>query len=274
MIRGIRYEPDIRTKERIVRAPVLPDTVARSQSCEEGGVPLHPGGPLFPFNARCNGGNAMSKSSVEFRHVLEAPVAAVVEQLEERRLLSGVSLSRGGTLYVEGSRGDDELYVRRDASNKGMVRVSVNGNDSSLRMKKVKRIVVAAGRGDDYCVVNKEVAKRALMQGGLGDDSLYGGSADDSLMGHGGNDSCHGGGGDDSIEGGTGVDSVYGSDGDDSCKGGIGEDDSVRGGRGDDAYDDPKDVDDDDDNDRHRRRRGRGGRGGGEDDGGGNGGGG
>jgi len=201
----------------------------------------------------------MSKVHPEWRGDLRSAVQSAIEPLEERRLLSGVSLSRGGTLYVEGSRQNDEIYVRRDAAHKGMVRVSVNGDDSTFRMKRVNRIVVAAGRGDDLCVVNKHVAKPALMQGGLGDDSLFGGGGDDSLLGDAGDDSCHGGAGDDSIVGGTGVDSIYGSDGDDSCKGGVAEDDSVRGGRGDDAFDDPRDVDDDDANDRHRRRSGRGG---------------
>jgi Ca2+-binding RTX toxin-like protein len=186
--------------------------------------------------------------------------------LEERRLLSGVSLSRGGTLYVEGSRADDHIAVTRDAANKSVIRVTLNGDDSSFRYGRVKRIVISAGRGDDTCTVNKKVVKPALIQGGLGDDSIYGGGGDDSLLGHDGDDSCNGGAGDDSIVSGRGRDTLNGGDGDDSCKGGVGEDDSVRGGRGDDAYDDPKDVDDDDDNDRHRRRRGPGSSNGGGDD--------
>ena len=189
---------------------------------------------------------------------------AQCEALEERRLLSGVSLSRGGTLYIEGSRADDQISVTRDAADKSVVRVTVNGEDNTFRYGRVKRIVVSAGRGDDLCVVNKKIVKPALIQGGMGDDSIYGGGGDDSLLGHDGDDSCNGGAGDDSIVSGHGRDTLNGGDGDDSCKGGVGEDDSVRGGRGDDAYDDPNDVDDDDDNDRHRRRRGRGG--GGDDD--------
>ena len=196
----------------------------------------------------------MSKPAANGRRAVAVSRPALIESLENRKLLSAVSLSAGGTLYVEGTRRADDVVVRRNPANRGQIEVRGDGT-SELISGRVRRIVVVSGAGDDSVLVDRRVAPPCTLMGGDGDDSLYGGSGDDSVEGDLGDDSCLGGAGDDSIRGGDGVDSIEGSDGDDSCYGDSGRD-RVRGDRGDDDYDNVREVEDDDDNDRHRRGRG------------------
>jgi hypothetical protein len=178
----------------------------------------------------------------------------MVESLEDRKLLSAVSLSSGGTLYVEGTRRADDIVVRRNPENRREIEVRHNG-ESETFSGRIRRIVVVTGGGDDSALVDRRVAPASTLEGGAGDDSLYGGAGDDSLNGDVGDDSCVGGAGDDSIRGGDGADDCDGSDGDDSIRGESGRD-RVHGGGGDDAFDNNREVGDDDPDDRRHRGQG------------------
>jgi Ca2+-binding RTX toxin-like protein len=169
----------------------------------------------------------------------------MIEGLEGRALLSAVSLSAGGTLFVEGSRRADDIVVHRNPANRREIEVRHNG-ETEVFSGRVRRIVVVTGAGDDSALVDRRVAPASTLVGGDGDDSLFGGAGDDSLEGDAGDDSCVGGAGNDRIRGGDGNDDCDGTDGDDSIVGEGGRD-HVRGGRGDDAFDNHREVEEGDD---------------------------
>jgi Ca2+-binding RTX toxin-like protein len=170
------------------------------------------------------------------------PQLTLIEPLEERALLSAVSLSRGGTLYVEGTRRSDAIVVRRNPANRGEIEVLHDGRSQTLAGR-VKQVLVVTGAGDDTVLVDRRVSTAATLVGGAGDDSLSGGSGNDDVEGDGGDDSLVGGAGDDSIRGGDGVDEIEGDDGDDSIAGEGGHD-HVRGDAGNDRFDNNREVED------------------------------
>jgi hypothetical protein len=169
----------------------------------------------------------------------------LVESLEDRKLLSAVSLSRGGTLFVEGTRHNDDVVVHRNPANRRELEVLHDGQ-SEIISGRVRRVVVVTGAGEDSVIVDRRVSVNSTLQGGDGDDSLFGGSGDDSLEGDTGDDSLVGGAGSDDMHGGDGVDDMEGDDGDDSIRGEGGRD-HVRGGGGDDAFDNRREVEAGDD---------------------------
>jgi Ca2+-binding RTX toxin-like protein len=168
----------------------------------------------------------------------------MIEALEERNLLSAASLSRGGTLYVEGTRRSDEIVVRRNPANRGEIEVLHDGQSQTFAGR-VKRVLVVSGAGDDSALVDRHLTTPATLAGGGGDDSLSGGSGNDDVEGDQGDDSLVGGAGDDSIHGGDGVDDIEGDEGDDSIAGEGGRD-HVEGDAGDDRLDNNREVQDGD----------------------------
>lgn len=174
-------------------------------------------------------------------------VQSVVESLEQRRMLSvSSSLSRGGTLDVEGTRRSDTITLTKTSD--GHVDVAVNGAHTLYSAKGVKRVFVNGGMGnDDVAVSNASggiAAPRDIIGGG-GDDTLVGGKGSDSIEGDAGNDSIDGredydtesgGDGNDTLVGGTGDDSLDGGNDNDSIEGDTGND-SINGDAGDDDVD-------------------------------------
>jgi hypothetical protein len=178
--------------------------------------------------------------------------AAVVETLEERRLLSA-SLLAHGLLDVEGTRRADVVTITKTST--GRIDVSINGVHQTFRGRSVRSIMVNAGRGDDSVAVSNDhhgIGVMRSIDGGAGDDTLVGGKGEDSLTGDAGNDTLDGregndiedggadddtvvgGAGDDDLTGDAGDDSLDGSAGNDHCDGGDGSDD-VNGGDGEDS---------------------------------------
>lgn len=190
----------------------------------------------------------MSKSFFRRRRRMSTMTCAtqpMIEGLEGRALLSAVSLSAGGTLFVEGTRRADDIVIRRNPANRREIEVRHDGQSETFGGR-VRRIVVVTGAGDDSALVDRRVSPNATLMGGDGDDSLFGGAGDDSLEGDAGDDSLVGGAGNDHVHGGDGNDDLEGDDGDDSIVGQGGRD-HVRGGRGDDAFDNHREVEAGDD---------------------------
>src|SRR3954470_24090442 len=157
----------------------------------------------------------MSQSSHSRRNAAAKVVnAPMVESLEGRAMLSAVSLSRGGTLFVEGTRRADDVVIHRNPANRGEIEVRHDGQ-SEIISGRVRRIVVQSGAGDDSVLLDRRIAPASTLVGGDGDDSLFGGSGDDSLEGDAGDDSLVGGAGSDHVHGGDGADDLEGDDGDD-----------------------------------------------------------
>ena len=70
----------------------------------------------------------MSQSSRNRRKVESQSVnVPMIESLEGRALLSAISLSRGGTLFVEGTRRADDVIIHRNPANRGEIEVSTMG---------------------------------------------------------------------------------------------------------------------------------------------------
>ena len=59
----------------------------------------------------------------------------LLEKLEDRCLLSVASVSRGGTLTVNGTASDDTILITK--GRKGVLNVEVNGSTLQFRMKKL-----------------------------------------------------------------------------------------------------------------------------------------
>jgi len=183
------------------------------------------------------------------RRTLGRAVAATCEQLEDRRLLSGVTFA-AGTLTVVGTEGDDTVSMVTDDRKHDTLLVTLNDTTRSFALADVKHIVVKARGGDDVVLVNESYAAitaDAFLSGGDGADLLVGGSGDDVIYGGAGRDTLVGAEGDDTLLGGGGNDRVLGQDGADLVGGGEGDDiissardhraDHANGNGGDDQVD-------------------------------------
>jgi len=190
------------------------------------------------------------------------------EPLEDRRLLSSISLSNGvltltgdanssNNLVVQPS-GSSNYYVYANNVNKTVSRSSVKSvkfvggsrNDtiflaSSLTLNADVRAGagdddIRLGGGNDYVDAgdgNDKIWTRAgndKVVGGNGNDNFLGDIGNDTFDGGAGNDTADGGGGDDVITGGIGDDSIIGNLGNDKLDGGDGND-SIRADSGNDS---------------------------------------
>jgi Ca2+-binding RTX toxin-like protein len=174
------------------------------------------------------------------------------------RLLGGAeentalaTLNHRGSLIVRtnNNRGEQiSVYVRaRD----GRMVVRVDNFVRAFVPRRVRRIAIFTGDGDDVITIGPEVRsvyvdagdgndtiygsqQGDVLVGGLGKDKIFGSDGDDILVGGGGNDSLVGGAGKDDLYGNGGVDTLSGCGGNDRLDGGAGAD-SINGGPGDDA---------------------------------------
>lgn len=181
-----------------------------------------------------------------------------VERLEDRRQLSGISLT-DGFLVIEGTEADDVAEVR--VAN-GRVIASLSDGEMAIRrsvnLAAVDAVVFLGGDGDDHFTNATEIpaiafgdAGRDVLVGGANEDVMVGGDGDDILAGSEGMDVLYddagdnfvmGGQGDDILLVGDGHDQVYGEEGDDLIFTTGGDDlligdagaDSIVGGDGDD----------------------------------------
>jgi len=126
------------------------------------------------------------------------------EQLERRRLLSGLSssvsteLGTDGTLVVTGSDSADNILVRNDTND---VVVIANGVATRFAASAVARLSFDGRAGHDE--IKNATSLESTMFGGLGDDSLRGGGGHDTQRGGLGNDTFYWSPGNDVITGGS-----------------------------------------------------------------------
>ncbi|MDB5294671.1 MAG: Hemolysin-type calcium-binding region, partial [Phycisphaerales bacterium] len=165
----------------------------------------------------------------------------------------GIVVSRGGSLFVEGTAGADTITVKRDASGytqvtrNGVTRTvgaayvfveANNGNDTVTVNVGRQDFAVQGGEGNDVLTANSVTSYQTLLVGDRGNDTLTGGAGGDVLYGgyaetinHGayasvshlraaqvsdGTDVLRGGAGDDDLDGGTGADDLSGGAGEDA----------------------------------------------------------
>lgn len=147
----------------------------------------------------------------------------------------------GTTLYVVGYEDHDEINVGLSLNR---VSVKVGEREDTFALKRVNRIVVNSGDGDDY-ISTGGLRRPTRVFSGQGDDTVRTGQAGDKVyLGPGndvasvnhGKDTVYGGQGDDTINGGDDDDRLYGDKGDDIILGGNAND-RILGGAGDDVVD-------------------------------------
>jgi hypothetical protein len=176
--------------------------------------------------------NARDVTLAAADHLIESAAAPVVQSLEERRLMSAVSIS-GGVLTFTGGSSADSLSVSINGYGNVEYSYSLGSTPSSgVTTQTINRIEFQGYGGND--TFSNDTSIPAKAWGGSGADTLSGGSGKDSLHGESGNDLIHGGSGNDVIYGEENDDDLYGDGDDDSLHGGKG-DDGVYGGVGNDA---------------------------------------
>jgi hypothetical protein len=141
-----------------------------------------------------------------------APVTATVT--------IGAIVLEDGVLTVGGTRGDDVIRVQADGAG---VSVLLNGVTFGPYTG-VSALALYGQQGNDLLEVDDALTLPALLDGGLGNDTLLGGSGNDTLRGGPGSDLLLGGGGNDLLIGGGGRDILIGGDGTDTLRGGNGDD--------------------------------------------------
>jgi hypothetical protein len=192
------------------------------------------------------------------------PGQTFVESLERRQHLSAtVDLNRRGRLTITGDDTPTDIFISV-TPNRRQIQVRVDGilvdpNPGSgpavsVQLRRIRRIAVTAGAGNDRIQVGGDdpttpevernrIYKRAIIDGGAGDDLIIGGFEQDILIGNAGNDTIFGdrrtdlifgGSGDDQLLGGLGRDNIFGQAGNDRLNGGPG-DDTLYGMEGDDT---------------------------------------
>jgi PKD repeat protein len=178
--------------------------------------------------------------------------AAVLETLEDRRLLSSVTLT-GGVLKVVGDPNSaNDLVVQPAAS--GKIYVYANNVNKTFRISDVDVVQFTGGSKGDGIFLASKLNLDAVVNAGAGDDDIRlgegndvvnAGDGDDKIWTRPGNDKAYGGNGDDRFLGDTGNDLFEGGPGDDTADGGEGNDallaaagdDTLIGGNGDDKID-------------------------------------
>ena len=136
--------------------------------------------------------------------VLRRASAAVIEQLEARRMLSAVPLgvsqvptSLGMQLRVSGTPGNDQIAVKQSG---GSVVVSSATGWSASFAGTFSSILIDGGAGNDSIIIDPSVTTSCTLFGGSGNDTLVGGSEDDRLYGGAGKNVLNGGAGNDVLE--------------------------------------------------------------------------
>jgi Ca2+-binding RTX toxin-like protein len=134
------------------------------------------------------------------------------------------TLLANGTLFVNGTAGDDAISITRSGSNYVVTRSgSSPQKPATFSASQVSSIQVDLGDGNDSFTAGPGV-QAVYVNGGAGNDSISGGDGNDTLTGAAGKDRIDGNGGDDRINGGKGNDVITGGDGDDRLYGDDGSD--------------------------------------------------
>lgn len=115
------------------------------------------------------------------KHIKQQPVVA--EVLEERAMLSAISLNNG-VLTVNGNKADNVIVVSNDQN--GDVVVKLDEKLSTFSSASVTSLVVVGRKGND--VLRNETNLDAVIVGGKGNDVIRGGGGNDVMIGGQGND--------------------------------------------------------------------------------------
>lgn len=167
------------------------------------------------------------------------------EGLENRAMMAvdptlGSAWLDKGTLYYQGTTGNDDIYITRQGGN--LVVLNHYKLVGSFDPAAVKAMNIVLEAGNDAVYLGSIHSGPTLIDAGTGDDRLYCSIGNDTVLAGEGNDVITALGGNDSIRGGDGADSIYGNDGNDTLYGEDGRD-VLGGGKGDDFLDGGFDAD-------------------------------
>ncbi len=190
-----------------------------------------------------------SKTSARSKsHPIRRASSAVIDRLEERRLLSATivsgSLKIGTGLWINitGTDANESFTINRLNATTFQVTESTSGF-STTRTGKLMGVRMVGGGGDDTVRADASVMAvnvrfhglagndlfyggtgNDFFEGGDGDDHAYAAAGNDTLLGGNGNDTLRGELGNDSINGDAGNDLIYAGDGNDRADGGADND--------------------------------------------------
>jgi PKD repeat protein len=149
---------------------------------------------------------------------------AVLETLEERRLMSSVTFADGVLTLTGDAHSDNKLSVTLNGPG-NRVFGQVGHSARSVLLSRVREIRVIGGEGNDTVTIDPRLLKGAFIDtrggndtinGGGGSDTILAGNGDDLIDGRGGGDLIRGQAGNDTIVGGGGFDTIYGESGADT----------------------------------------------------------
>lgn len=133
----------------------------------------------------------------------ERPEPLSIETLETRQLLDATASLLAGQLTIQGTPGNDYIYLSNDAQHNQLVLQdgrTVTRFDSNA----VNQITINSGNGNDQVRIANDVLQPATIVGGVGNDTFYGGGGPTVLIGGTGTNRLVGGTGPTSIQGGPG----------------------------------------------------------------------
>ena len=131
--------------------------------------------------------------------------AAIYESFAARQSLGGGSVTRtGDTVIIRGTGADDRISV--EAQSNGTVKVTINGESTTLTAREAKNIVVVArGGNDNIRVIGVDDVK---VLAGTGNDSVYIEGDDAYVVAGAGRDTINVRGDDARVDGGRGRDTI------------------------------------------------------------------
>ena len=111
------------------------------------------------------------------------------ESLENRHLLSAISLTDDGIVEVQGTENSDNIAAFVEGER---FVVEVNGATTSFDNDAVDGLYVEAKGGNDNVKIDATVLQPTLIFGGRGNDRIQGGSGGDVILGGSGDDTIYG----------------------------------------------------------------------------------
>ncbi len=144
-------------------------------------------------------------------------------------------------------RNGDRFYYENTFSNREIRQIERTTFSDIIRRNTDTTII----QDNAFSLLNEGTNRRDILNGGLGNDSIYGNNGRDRILANAGDDFISGGRGRDTIEGGSGDDNlngdrgrdrILGNEGDDFISGGRGRD-TIEGGSGNDTLNGDRDRD-------------------------------
>jgi len=171
----------------------------------------------------------------------------LIESLENRRLLSAVTLTAAGLLKVHGDgNAFNTISVATDGADPTMLDVNITGmklngtatkplSQKFLGTSVTSLFIVGGNRADTIAVsLSNAMLIPTRVDGLAGADTITTGAESDTISGGPGNDTINSGGGNDIVRGGPGADAITVGDGNDKVHGGPGND-TITAGNGNDT---------------------------------------